>query len=402
MNLKYSEEYVQFRAELRDFLKGWPLSGDEAKLPTDEQEKLFRKRGIERGYVYRESPKIYGGSEQEPDVLKDRIIKEEYFASGAPGAITNQGTAMLVPTLLEVGSEAQRQRFIPPTLSGEMPWCQGYSEPGAGSDLASLQSRAELGGDEWVINGHKIWTTSAQDADYMFGLFRTEHDAPKHAGISYLLIDMKSPGIEVRPLMEMTGAAMFNEVFFNDVRIPAENIVGRRGEGWQISRVTLKHERNLIGDPNAQRKMFLNLIQRAKTTLRNGRPAIEDPSVRQTLAEIEGFTMSLQHSGSRMLTASARGDFSSVMLPMMMMKIYATDLRQKVTKAALDLLGSDALIAPTEEQAHYSMDDEPGVWTSMYMGAIAIAISGGASNIQRNIIGERGLGLPRDLRNQKK
>ena len=401
MNLKYSEEYVRFRAELREFLKGWPLSGDEAVLPAEEQEKLFRERGIERGYVYREFQKIYGGSEREPDVLKDRIIKEEYHASGAPGAIGNQGPGMLAPTLLEVGSEAQRQRFIPPTLSGEMAWCQGYSEPGAGSDLASLQSRADLDGDEWVVNGHKVWTTSAQDSDYMFGLFRTEPDASKHAGISYLLIDMKSPGIEVRPLMEMTGAAMFNEVFFENVRIPAENIVGNRGEGWQISRVTLKHERNLIGDPNMQRKMFENLVQRAKNTLRNGRPAIEDRNVRQALAEIEAYTMSLEFSGSRMLTASARGDFASVMLPMLTMKIYATDLRQRVTKLALDLIGADALIAPTKKQAEYSSEDEPGVWSAMYMSAIAIAIAGGASNIQRNIIGERGLGLPRDVRFEK-
>ena len=402
MNLEYNEEYVQFRADLQKFLKGWPLTGDEAKLSAEEQENIFRLRGIEHGYVYREFPKSYGGSAQEPDVLKDRIIKEEYHASGAPGAIGNQGPAMLAPTLLEVGSEEQRQRFIPPTLAGEMVWCQGYSEPGAGSDLASLKSCAELVGDEWVINGHKVWTTSAQESDYMFGLFRTEPDAPKHAGISYLLIDMKSPGIEIRPLMEMTGAAMFNEVFFTDVRIPAGNIVGKRGEGWQISRVTLKHERNLIGDPNAQRNLFQNLIQRAKNTLRNGRPAIEDYGVRQSLAEIEGYMMSLEFSGSRMLTASARNDFASVTLPMMMMKIYATDLRQKTTRLGLDLIGAEALVAPTEEQAHYRSEDEAGIWSSMYMGAIAIGIAGGASNIQRNIIGERGLGLPRDLRNEKK
>jgi len=402
MNLKYSEEHVQFRSELREFLKGWPLVGEEAALPVEERERIFRKRGIGRGYVYREFPKGYGGSECEPDVLRDRILKEEYHASGAPGAITNQGPAMLAPTLLEVGSEEQRQQFIPATLAGEIVWCQGYSEPGAGSDLASLQSRAELDGDEWVINGHKVWTTSAQEADYMFGLFRTEPEATKHAGISYLLIDMKAPGIEVRPLVEMTGAAMFNEVFFDNVRIPAGNIVGKRGEGWQISRVTLKHERNLIGDPNMQRKMFLNLVQRAKNTLRNGRPAIEDRNVRQALAEIEGFTMSLEFTGSRMLTATARDGFASVMLPMLSMKLYATDLRQMVTKLALDLIGADALIAPTREQADYSSEDEPGVWSSMYMGAIAIAIAGGASNIQRNIIGERGLGLPRDVRFEKK
>ncbi len=233
----------------RFLAEGWPLRGDEAALPRAEQESLFRRRAIERGYVYRDIPRAYGGSEQPPDVLRDTIIQQEFAAAGAPGNIRNIGPAMLVPTLIEFGTEEQKRRFVPPTLRGEMLWCQGYSEPGAGSDLASLQSRATLDGDSWVINGQKIWTSSAHEAHYMFGLFRTEPDASKHAGISYLLVDMKAPGITVRPLRQMTGGAEFNEVFLDDVRVPAENIVGQRGEGWKVSRATLKHERNLIGDP---------------------------------------------------------------------------------------------------------------------------------------------------------
>ena len=160
---------------------------------------------------------------------------------------------MLVPTLLECGTDEQRREYIERTLTGELTWCQGYSEPGAGSDLASLQSRAELVGDEWVLSGQKIWTSQADEADMMFGLFRTEPDAPKHAGISYLLIPMKTPGIDARPLVMMQGGIDFCEVFFDGVRIPAKNIVGKRGEGWKVTRSTLKHERMLIGDSKGTR-----------------------------------------------------------------------------------------------------------------------------------------------------
>jgi len=399
MNLEYSEDVLAFRDELREYLEGWPLTGDEAKLPLEEQQRLFRERGIERGYVYRDMPKKFGGSEQPSDAVRDRIVKEEYLAANAPGGLIGQGPGMLAPTLMEFGTPEQQERFIPPTLAGDMRWCQGYSEPGAGSDLASLQSRADLVGDEWVINGHKIWTTTAHEADYMFGLFRTEPDASKHAGISYLLLDMKAPGIEVRPLKEMTGAAMFNEVFFTDVRAPADHIVGKRGEGWQVSRATLKHERNLIGDPNAMHRAFRNLIDLARRTKRGGRPAIEDPSVRQRLAEIEGYLLCQEFTGSRMFTAGARGDHAGVVMPMMMMKLYGTDLQQLLTRAACDLVGDGFLLAPTvEEGSHGGPQGTDGAWVSSYMNAIAVSIAGGASNIQRNIIGERALGLPRDLR----
>jgi len=238
MDLTYSEAHEAFRAEIQQFLKGWPLQGEEAKLPKEKQEQLFRTRGIEAGYVYRNIPKEYGGSGQERDVIKDQIISEEYGKAGAPGNSPTQGPGMLCLTLLDWGTEEQKKRFIPPTLRGEMIWCQGYSEPGAGSDLASVQCSARLDGDEWVINGQKIWTSNAMESHYMFGLFRTEPDASKHAGISYLLIDMKQPGVEIRPLINITGGKDFNEVFFDDARTPADHILGKRGEGWQVSRST--------------------------------------------------------------------------------------------------------------------------------------------------------------------
>jgi alkylation response protein AidB-like acyl-CoA dehydrogenase len=399
MDLELNEEYEAFRRELRGFLKGWPLTGAEAELPLAEQEPIFRKRGIEAGYVYRDLPKEYGGGGHETDVLKDHIILQEYLAVGAPGNMVTQGAALLAPTLIEFGNEEQRREFVPRTLSGELKWCQGYSEPGAGSDLASLQCSAVLDGDEWVINGQKIWTSNAQEADYLFGLFRTEPEASKHAGISYLLVDMKAPGIDVRPLKQMSGGLDFNEIFFDDARTPAKSIVGKRGEGWAVSRATLKHERNLIGNPNIMRENFDATLELARKTLRNGRPAIEDSHVRQRLAEIEGFVRTAETSTLRQITAAYRGEELKVMLPMMMAKLYTTDTMQKLMILAYDLLGSNGLLAPSEEDvAGYARTHTLTGFVEQYIFSLGPAIAGGASNIQLNIIGERGLGLPRDPR----
>lgn len=399
MDLEYGEEYAAFRESVRAFLKDWPLQGAEAQRPIEEQEALFRKRGIEAGFVYRHIPKEYGGSGQPSDALKDQILVEEFFRAGAPRDLSTQGAGMLAPTLIEFGTEAQKQRYVPPALSGEELWCQGYSEPGAGSDLASLQCQARLEGDEWVLNGQKIWTSSAQRAHMMFGLFRTEPEARKHAGISYLLVPMDTPGIEVRPLRELSGGYEFNEVFFDDARIPAENIVGERGQGWQVSRATLVHERNLIGNPFMMRDAFEDLVELARNRRRNGRPAIEDPHVRQRLAEIEGYVRTSETSNMRQLTAARRGEAMKAMRPMMMNKIFSTDTMQCIMKCAYDLLGGDGLLAPSEEELDsWARKTTSTGWVLQYMFCLGPAIAGGASNIQLNIIGERGYGLPRDPR----
>jgi len=399
MDLEFSAEHRRFRDELRVFLEGWPLAGVEAELPIEQQEQLFRERGIEAGYVYRGIPKEYGGSGQPRDVLKDSIVAEEYARSGAPGNRIDQGSGLLAPTLIEFGSEEQKRKFVPDTLKGTARWCQGYSEPGSGSDLASLKSTAVLDGDEWVINGQKIWTSNAQDADYLFGLFRTEPDATKHAGISYLLVALDQPGVEVRPLKQMSGGVDFNEVFFTDARTPADHIVGERGQGWAVSRATLVHERNLIGNPNMMREHFDQAVELARTTVRDGRPAIEDPVIRGRLAEIEGFVRTAELSNLRQTTAAARGEELKVMLPMMMNKLYSTDTMQKITSLAYELLGADGMLAPTEEDvASYARTHTPSGYVEQYIFSQGPAIAGGATNIQLNIIGERGLGLPRDLR----
>ncbi|MBW2698730.1 MAG: acyl-CoA dehydrogenase family protein [Deltaproteobacteria bacterium] len=399
MDLEYSEEYKAYRDEVREFLRGWPLAGDDANLPLVEQEALFRRLSIEAGYVYRNVPVQYGGAGQEPDALKDSIVRDEFYAAGAPGDLKTQGAGLLVPTLLEFGTEVQKRRFIPAALTGEEAWCQGYSEPGSGSDLASLQCQATLDGDHFVVNGQKIWTSMAQRADWMFGLFRTDPDLSKHAGISYLLVDMKSPGIDVRPLKEMTGGTEFNEVFFDDVCVPVENLVGQRGEGWAVSRATLIHERNLIGNPNMMRDSFNDLLDLARRTLRRGRPAIEDPHLRQRLVEIEGYVRTQETSNMLQFTAQLRGEAQKAMRPMMMNKLISTDTAQMIQRCAYDLLGADGMLAPAEEDvAGWKRNTTSTGWVEAYIFSLGPAIAGGASNIQLNIIGERGYGLPRDIR----
>jgi alkylation response protein AidB-like acyl-CoA dehydrogenase len=394
MDLSYSEEYEAFRGEVRAFLKEhWPPSGDDAKQDLAEQARRFRVKAIERGYLARSIPRKYGGSEQAPDVFRATIIREEFAAARAPADMAGIGPSMLVPTLLDKGEEWQKDKWVGPTLRGEIIWCQGYSEPGSGSDLASVQTRGELVGDEWVINGQKIWTSGAQVADYMFCLTRTEPEAQKHAGISYLLIDMKQPGIDVRPLKQMTGGATFNEVFLTDARAPKDWIVGKRGEGWQVSRTTLKHERNSIGNATQTNGLFAGLLGLARRVERNGRPALEDPEIRQRLATIEGYVRAHEYSGYRQLTKAGKSEDPGII--QMMNKLSSTNIGHMVSKLALDLIGDDGMLEPGARRARQAPEDNSG-WVAQYMASLGGAIAGGTANIQRNIIAERGLGLPRD------
>jgi alkylation response protein AidB-like acyl-CoA dehydrogenase len=398
MDLSYGDEIEAFRAELRAFLAGWPLRGEEARLAPEAQARLFRQRGIERGYVFRNVPVEYGGSGQAPDPLIDVVIREEYAAARAPGDLFHQGPAMLVPTLLDLGSDEQKRRFIPPTLREEIRWCQGYSEPGSGSDLASLQSTATLEGDHWVLRGHKIWTSNAHHSQWMFGLFRSEPGASKHAGISYLLVPLDQPGITVRPLKQLTGGMDFNEVFLDGARTEAHNIIGKRGEGWQVSRATLKHERNLIGNPRMMREHFDGVVELARRSERRGRAAIEDASIRARLAALEGYVRSAETHSLRVLSATTSGRELEVIRPMLMTKLFATDIGLRMNALAYDLLAGEGLLAGTgpEVGGTYDRRDSARAWVQNYLFAMGPSIAGGASNVQRNIIGERVLGLPRD------
>ncbi len=396
MDLSYGPEYEVFREEVRAFLSShWPLQGEEAEQDFKTQAITFRRRAIEAGYLARSIPRAYGGSEQPADPLKAQVIREEFGRAMAPTDAGGIGTMMLVPTLLERGAEWQKQKWIPGTVLGEIQWCQGYSEPGSGSDLASLATRGELVGDEWVIHGQKIWTSGALDADYMFCLVRTEPDAPKHAGISYLLLDMDQPGIEVRPLRQMNGAAHFSEVFLTGARTPADWIVGKRGEGWLVSRTTLKHERNSIGNAAMAEATFRGLLKLAGQREIDGRPALENPGVRERLAVIEGYVQAHKLSGYRQLTQQLRGEEGGLLG--LMNKLHSTNINQEVAKLAFDLLGDDAMADPAGGGRILGVAPKDAVgWINHYMASLGVAIAGGTANIQRNVIAERGLGLPRD------
>lgn len=391
MELEYGPQYDAFREEVKSFLRA---------LPRDLARKDFLRQATEHGYLYRHIPKRFGGSEQPFDPIRETIASECFDAHPFDWSwrLGPQNVGMLVPTLLEAGTDAQRERFIPPTLLGDAVWCQGYSEPGAGSDLASLRATAHLDGDEWVINGQKIWTSDADHAGYMFGMFRTEPEADKHAGISYLLLEMNQPGIEVRPLRQITGATHFFEVFFDNVRTPADWIVGQRGEGWRVARANLKYERSLGGGPRL-RQRFQALLSLARTTMRQGRPATEDPVIRQRLAELEGEVRCAETMTLRQLSAAARDEDALVMLPLLVNKLYGTEIGERIAQLGFDLIGSEGLLAPTRstwDSVSSSAADTD--WVDQYLFELASGIAAGSSNIQRNVIGERGLGLPRDLR----
>ena len=403
MDLSYSAEYEAFRKEVQQFLhENW--SDDDANsapppdsraalmgavLRTDEAATRFRIKAIERGYLYRHVPRRYGGGEQSPDPLKAVIIAEEFRKRRAPGEVVGQGPSMLVPTLVEHGTEEQKQQFIRDTLLGKITWCQGYSEPGSGSDLASLRTRAVLEGDYWVVNGQKIWTSNADTSEWMFCLVRTEPDAPKHAGISYLLIDMKTPGLDVRPLRQMTGDADFNEVFLDNVRVPAKNLVGKRGQGWIVSRSTLKHERALIGGSLLNRRTLDGLIMLAQGVPLRGKPAIQDPVIRNRLVELESKMLASEYHGYRLLTMQAHNEEPG--MAALITKLYGTTLGYDISRLAMDILADRGLMAPGEEHA-----PAMGMFVTAYMWSLGVLIAGGTANIQRNIIAERGLGLPRD------
>ncbi len=404
MDLSYGEEYEEFRKEVQAFLaENWPpkraqgTEGAEADLRRNEQIDAFREKAVDAGYLARAVPSKYGGSEQPSDALKASVIGEEFRKVRAPMDPVGLGVGLLVPTLLEKGKEWQREKFIRPTIRGQIRWCQGYSEPGSGSDLASLQTKGELIGDEWVINGQKIWTSGAQTADYCFCLVRTEPEQSKHAGISYLLIDMHQPGVDVRPLKQMTGNSGFNQVFFSDAKTPKDWIVGERGEGWLVSRTTLKHERSGLMNVGQATGQLPALVRLARRTVQDGRPAIEDPEVRQKLAEIEGYMQANEYALYYRATKGRKGqDAGRIQL---MAKLIRTEISQEIAKLAFELIGDDGLLAGAggELGMREAPTDNLG-WVTAYMGSLGGAIAAGSSNIQRNIIGERLLGLPRDVR----
>jgi alkylation response protein AidB-like acyl-CoA dehydrogenase len=324
--------------------------------------------------------------------VRAQVIREEFGRARAPMELGGNGMSMLVPTLLDRGTDWQRERFIQPTVEGDYRWGQGYSEPGTGSDLASVRCKAELVGDNWIINGQKTWTSQGDAANYMFALVRTEPKAPKHEGITYMLIDLDQPGVSRRPIRQMTGDTGFYEFFFDNVETPADWIVGRRGEGWSVSRTTLKHERASIGSAAKLGDQFEKLIALAKQVRRGGRPAIEDPEIRQALVRIEGWVMSHRYSNYRLFSLAAADEEPGIL--QLMMKLLLTEVGLDIAQVAQELIGDNALLEPAPAGAGRR---GPEKWLDQIQGSLGNSIAGGTSNIQRNIIAERGLGLPRDL-----
>jgi alkylation response protein AidB-like acyl-CoA dehydrogenase len=386
MDLTLTPEMARFRDEVRAFLGA---HRDDYADGAPKDARAWQALLIENGYAARTIPKDYGGYGAEPDILKSRIIAEEFIRAGAPRGIANQGVSMLVPTLLEVGSEEQKRRWIGPTLRGEIVWCQGYSEPGAGSDLASLQTKAVAEGDDFLISGSKIWTSTAQFADMMFCLVRTEPDAPKHEGISYVLIPMSTPGIEVRPLKTMTGQAEFNEVFFTDVRVPQANVVGGRGRGWFVANTTLKHERGMLGDPNATEARLNSLIELMTSETVGAERIIDHPIFRDRLMQLQARVFAMKFNGLRLLTAAITGEPAG--LAGLVVKLQGCELNHQLAALAIDALGEAGILY--QDGPHLRAK---GAWQRNYMFDLGLIIGGGTAQIQKNIIAERGLGRPRE------
>jgi alkylation response protein AidB-like acyl-CoA dehydrogenase len=390
MDLKLSPEYETFRDEVRAFLAA--RGGEAPRGVRDQRDPnrlTWQRTLIEHGYAARTIPAEYGGYGAEPDILKSRIISEEFAASGVPGGIASQGISMLVPTLLELGTEAQKTQWIGRTLRGETIWCQGYSEPGSGSDLASLKTAAVVDGEDFVINGQKIWTSTAMQADMMFALIRTEADAPKHQGISFLLLSMDTPGIEVRPLVDMTGAANFNEVFFTDVRVPVTQIVSERGRGWNVANAVLTHERGMLGDPNAGMSRLAAIIKLMETETLDGHRVMDNPVYRDRLIRLQAEVHAMKMHGMRLMTMSLQGESKGI--AGLIVKLQGCELNHQLAGFAIDVMGELGILY---EDGDYLRSG--GSWQSRYMYDLGLIIGGGTAQIQKNIISERGLGMPRE------
>lgn len=394
MDLSLDQRYLDFRAEIKRFIADHKNDAPPAISIRDRGAPppyvmAWQKELIANGYAARNIPAQYGGFGAPVDILENMIIGEEFNAANVSAGLAGIGIMMLVPTLLEAGTDEQKARYVPNAITGEEWWCQGYSEPGSGSDLASLRTKGELDGNEWVINGQKIWTSGAHFSDMMFCLVRTEPDAPKHRGISYLLVPVNSPGITVSPLKTMTGRSEFNQVFFDNVHIPATNIVGKRGEGWKVANVTLKHERGGLGDPNKSIIRFEGLLKLMKRESVDGARAIDDPLLADRLMQLEAKVMALKFNNMRVLTADLEGRDPG--LARLVTKYYGTTLNHELDALAIDAMGELGVLY---EDGEYLRDD--GAWQAWYMHDLGLIIGGGSTNIQRNIIAERGLDLPRE------
>ena len=395
MDLNLTPQEQQFRDEFRDWLAsnrpdGWE---DHARRGEGSRERFdflraWQKKMFEAGWVGIHWPKAYGG--RGATLVEQTIFIEEMARQNAPPLINVLGLSLLGPTLIAYGNEAQKQRYLANIMSADEIWCQGYSEPNAGSDLAALRTEAVRDGDHFIVNGQKTWTSFGHYADWCFAVVRTDPEAAKHKGLTYVLIDMHSPGVSVRPLKQMTGDAEFNEVSFRDVRVPVENVVGKINEGWNIAIATLMFERGTLG-ASLQitfKRQIERLMALSKELPHHGQPASQNPVIRQKLAqmyaETEIFRLNQMRTLTRMSKTGVPGPEGSIQ------KIFWSEMNQRMQQVAMEMLGPYGQLSDASD---YAVDH--GEWAHGYLRARGNTIEAGTSEIQRNIIGHFVLGLPK-------
>ena len=393
MDLNLTSEETQFRDELRAWLgthvpRNWEHRRDESVQAHFAFLTAWQRTLYEGGWAGISWPREFGG--RGASLMQQVIFWQEMASASAPPMANVIGLGMVGPTIIAFGTEAQKTRFLRKILSAEEIWCQGFSEPNAGSDLAALQSEARLDGDHFVVNGQKVWCSNGRISDWGICMARTDHDAPPHKGISFFLVDMHAAGVDVRPLRQMTGEAEFTEVFFRDVRVPVENVVGKVNQGWDVSIGTLMHERGTLGagmQVTYQRNIE-RLIELSRTIQRGGRPASEDPVIRQRLAqcyaEVQIMRANQMRAFSRISTTGVPGPEGSIQ------KIFWSELNQRLQQIAQELLGPYGQLEGDDPHAV-----DHGAWSYGYLRARGNTIEAGTSEIQRNIIGHFVLGLPR-------
>jgi alkylation response protein AidB-like acyl-CoA dehydrogenase len=394
MDLSFTPDQEQFRAKVQKFLgenlpSGWGKAGFRPDGTTMiEFMRDWQRRLYEGGFLGMAWPREFGG--QGASQIEMAIFNEEVARVRAPAPLNVLGLTMAAPTIITYGTDDQKKRYLPKILSCEEIWCQGFSEPDSGSDVAAARTRAELQGDEFVVNGQKVWTTLGHIADWCMLLVRTDPDAPKHRGLSYLLVDMKSPGITVRPLRQMTGEAEFNEMFFEDVRVPRQNLLGGLNEGWRVATTTLMNERGTTALASVMRYriVFEEILDLVRSMTRNGAPAIGDPAIRQRLAqfyvELEMLRFTSYRAFSQILKGGNPGPEGSIS------KLAWSELNQRMQEFVIELEGPASQLV---KGSPYAVQN--GRWQHHFLRSRANTIEGGTSEIQRNIIAERVLGLPK-------
>jgi len=393
MDLNLTPEETRFRDELRAWLEtntptGWEHRRDASMEQHFAFLRSWQKTLYDGGWAGISWPREHAG--RGASLMQQVIFWQEMARVSAPPMANVIGLGMVGPTIIAFGTEAQKARFLPGILSADEIWCQGFSEPNAGSDLAGLQSDGRLDGDHFIVNGQKVWTSYGWAADWCELVVRTYPTVPKHKGLTVMLVDMKSPGVEVRPLRQMTGESEFTEVFFRDVRVPVANVVGRVNQGWDVSIGTLMHERGTLGagmQVTYQRNIE-RLIELSRTIQRGGRPAAEDPVIRQKLAqcyaEVQIMRANQMRAFSRISNSGVPGPEGSIQ------KIFWSELNQRLQQIAQELLGPYGQLEASDPHAI-----DHGAWSYGYLRARGNTIEAGTSEIQRNIIGHFVLGLPR-------